>query len=114
MEINQVVGTLYCTQRVPGLGHCALRVLQDRKGKLQVATDPVGTRPGNWVFTVSGSAGRYAMGNPDILTDLTIGGIIDHWAPETIAKPAPSARSNGSASSDASSGAQTNDSAKAA
>jgi hypothetical protein len=34
------------------------------------------------VFTVSGSAGRYAMGNPKILTDLTIGGIIDDWAPE--------------------------------
>jgi hypothetical protein len=39
------------------------------------------------VFTVSGSAGRYAMGDPDIMTDLTIGGIIDAWAPETVAKP---------------------------
>jgi hypothetical protein len=27
------------------------------------------------------------MGNPDIMTDLTIGGIIDAWAPETVAKP---------------------------
>jgi ethanolamine utilization protein EutN len=84
MEINQVVGTLVCTERVPGLEHCALRILADRRGKLQVATDPVGTRPGNWVFTVSGSAGRYAMGDPKILTDLTIGGIIDDWAPEDI------------------------------
>jgi carboxysome peptide B len=99
MEINQVVGTLYCTQRVPGLEHCALRVLKDRKGKLTVATDPVGTRPGNWVFTASGSAARYAMGNPDILTDLTIGGIIDDWAPETVARPEPaSASNNGEAS----------------
>jgi ethanolamine utilization protein EutN len=89
MEINQVVGTLVCTHRVPGLDHCSLRILKDKKGKLLVATDPVGTRPGNWVFTVSGSAGRFAMGNPDILTDLTIGGIIDDWAPEEVAKPAP-------------------------
>ena len=86
MEINQVVGTLYCTERIAGLRHCSLRILKDRKGKLLVATDPVGTRPGNWVFTVSGSAGRYAMGDPDIMTDLAIGGIIDAWAPETVAK----------------------------
>jgi carboxysome peptide B len=112
MEINQVVGTLYCTQRVPGLDHCALRILQDRKGKLQVATDPVGTRPGNWVFTTSGSAARYAMGNPDILTDLTIGGIIDDWAPETVAKPqAPAAANNEGASGTP---AQTTNRARAA
>jgi carboxysome peptide B len=82
MEIKQVVGTLYCTQRVGGLDHCSLRILQDSKGKLVVATDPVGAREGNWVFTVSGSAGRYAMGDPTILTDLAIGGIIDHWDDE--------------------------------
>jgi carboxysome peptide B len=82
MEIKQVVGTLYCTQRVGGLDHCSLRILRDGKGKLVVATDPVGVRKGNWVFTVSGSAGRYAMGDPRILTDLAIGGIIDHWDDE--------------------------------
>jgi carboxysome peptide B len=91
MEINQVVGTLVCTKRVPGLEHCALRLLQDRKGKIQVATDPIGCRDGNWVFTVSGSAGRYAMGDPKILTDLAIGGIIDQWDPEAAAQPAASA-----------------------
>lgn len=79
MEISQVIGTLYCTQRVAGLEHCALRILRDGKGKQVVATDPVGTRPGNWVFTVSGSAGRLAMGDKTILTDLAIGGIIDEW-----------------------------------
>ncbi|WP_295879806.1 carboxysome peptide B [uncultured Thiohalocapsa sp.] len=99
MEINQVVGTLYCTQRVAGLEHCALRILQDRKGKLLVATDPVGTRPGNWVFTASGSAARYAMGNAEILTDLTIGGIIDNWGPETVAKPQPATASNNTSAS---------------
>ena len=98
MEINQVVGTLVCTQRVAGLDHCALRILKDRKGNLLVATDPVGTRPGNWVFTVSGSAGRHAMGNAKILTDLTIGGIIDEWAPEEIAKPRPASASSAAGS----------------
>jgi carboxysome peptide B len=94
MEINQVVGTLVCTKRVAGLGHCALRILKDRKGKLLVATDPIGARNGNWVFTVSGSAGRYAMGDPKLLTDLTIGGIIDHWEPESAAKPERSTAAN--------------------
>jgi carboxysome peptide B len=82
MDINQVVGTLVCTQRIPGLDHCSLRILRDAKGKLVVATDPVGARAGNWVYTVSGSAGRYAMGDASVLTDLTIGGIIDYWGDE--------------------------------
>ena len=44
-----------------------------------MAVDPVGAREGNWVFTLSGSAARYAAGDFGILTDLTIGGIIDYW-----------------------------------
>jgi len=44
-----------------------------------VAVDPVGVREGNWVFTASGSAARFAAGDFEILTDLTIGGIIDNW-----------------------------------
>lgn len=85
MQISQVVDTLYCSERIEGLRHCSLRVLKDLKGKLVVATDPVGTRPGNWVFTVEGSAGRYAMGDAKIMTDLSIGGIIDSWVPEEVA-----------------------------
>ena len=85
MDINQVIGTLVCTQRIQELGHCSFRVLRDEKGKLSVATDPVGARPGNWVFTVSGSAARYAMGDYQILTDLTIGGIIDQWGGDACA-----------------------------
>jgi ethanolamine utilization protein EutN len=77
MDIGEVVGTLVCTVRIEGLAHHSLRVLRDARGKLTVATDPVGARPGDRVFTVSGSAGRYAMGNPAVLTDLTIGGVID-------------------------------------
>ncbi|MEA3640894.1 MAG: carboxysome peptide B [Lamprobacter sp.] len=90
MEINQVVGTLYCTERIEGLRHCSLQILKDRKGNLLVATDPVGVRPGNWVFTVSGSAGRLAMDDPKTMTDLAIGGIIDFWQPAQVAKPVSS------------------------
>ena len=79
MEIHQVVGTLVCTQRIAGLHHVSLKVLKDSLVKLNVATDPVGTRSGNWVFVTTGTAARLAMGDYKILTDLTIGGIIDHW-----------------------------------
>jgi carboxysome peptide B len=79
MDILQVVSPLVCTRRIPGLRQVPLRVLADPKGRLVVASDPVGTRPGNWVFATSGSAARYAMGDPAVLTDLTIAGIIDFW-----------------------------------
>lgn len=79
MEIMQVVDDLVCTRRAPGFHQASLRVLKNMKGKINVATDPVGVPAGKWVFTVSGSAARLAMGDTRILTDLTIGGIIDHW-----------------------------------
>ncbi len=82
MEILQVESALVCTRRIDGLQAISLRVLRSQSGKRQVAVDPVGAREGNWVFTVSGSAARYAAGNFEILTDLTIGGIIDEWEPE--------------------------------
>lgn len=81
MEILQVEAPLVCTRRVAGLEAISLRVLRSTSGKQQVAVDPVGAREGNWVYTVSGSAARYATGDFGILTDLTIGGIIDHWEP---------------------------------
>lgn len=81
MEILQVERALVCTRRIDGLQASGLRVLRAMNGKRQVAVDPVGSRPGNWVYTVSGSAARYAAGNFSILTDLTIGGIIDSWEP---------------------------------
>ena len=77
MEILQVEAPLVCTRRVAGLNYVSLRVLRDKQGRRQVATDPVGAREGNWVFTISGSAARYAAGDFSVLTDLTIGGIID-------------------------------------
>ncbi|CAK6689607.1 MULTISPECIES: carboxysome peptide B [unclassified Synechococcus] len=82
MEIMQVTGSLVCSQRVEGLLHWQLRILRSTKGKLMVAVDPVGASPGNWVFTASGSAARFATGIPDTQTDLTIAGIIDLWDPD--------------------------------
>ena len=81
MEILQVVGPMVCTHRHPGLETMPLRILQDTNGKKQVAVDTIGCKPGNWVFTISGSAARLALGKERkvILTDLTVGGIIDFW-----------------------------------
>jgi carboxysome peptide B len=79
MDIVRVVSDLVCTSRADGLRSCSLRVLRGASGGLTVAVDPVGARPGDWVFTISGSAARYATGNFDTHTDLTIGGIIDFW-----------------------------------
>ncbi len=94
MEIFQVEGTLVCTQRVDGLRHSSLRVLKNASGKRQVAVDPVGVNPGNWVFTASGSAARYAAESFEVLTDLTVCGIIDNWP-----QPEGSAESNETAAS---------------
>jgi ethanolamine utilization protein EutN len=66
----------------------SLRVLRDASGKRQVAVDTVGARRGNHVFTVNGSAARYAAGDFEVLTDLTIGGIIDYWNEESGKSPA--------------------------
>lgn len=82
MDIYQAEKTLVCTSRVTGLKQTRLRVLRSLKGGKVVATDPVGVREGNWVFTASGSAARYAVGDPEVLTDLTILGIIDDWPDE--------------------------------
>lgn len=82
MEIMQVRSDLVATRRVPGLKSMSLRVVADVKGQLSVACDPVGVPPGKWVITVSGSAARYATGDAQVQTDLTIAGIIDHWFPQ--------------------------------
>lgn len=79
MDILQVVSPLVCTSRIPGLQRTSLRVLRDVNGVYSVAVDPVGAHDGNWVFVVSGSGARFAAGDFDVLTDLTIGGIIDYW-----------------------------------
>lgn len=82
MEIMRVEDELVITRRLAGLKKISLRVVSDSEGKLNVACDPVGTPVGKWVFTASGSAARFAAGDAEILTDLTIAGIIDNWNPD--------------------------------
>lgn len=82
MEIMRVEDELVSTRRVAGLKKMSLRVLSDSKGRLNVACDPVGAPIGKWVFTASGSAARFAAGDAEVLTDLTIAGIIDFWDPD--------------------------------
>lgn len=84
MEIFQVVDDLVVTRRIPELYNSSLRIVRDAKGRLSAASDPVGAPPGKWVFTASGTAARYATGNYNILTDLAIAGIIDHWGEEEV------------------------------
>jgi ethanolamine utilization protein EutN len=82
MNIHRIVRDLVSTSRVPTLHGKSLRVVEDDSGDLEVALDPVGTRPGDFVITISTSAARHATGDYRITTDLTIGGIIDHWSEE--------------------------------
>lgn len=82
MEIMRVEDDLVSTRRAPGLKKMSLRVLSDSKGQLNVACDPVGVPVGKWVFTASGSAARFAAGDAEVHTDLTIAGIIDYWSPD--------------------------------
>jgi len=79
MEIMRVTDELVCTRRLPGFQGASLRVLESEQGVLSVATDPVGVPVGKWVFTTTGTAARWAMGDPKFITDLTICGIIDQW-----------------------------------
>ncbi len=82
MNIHRVLRDLVTTARVPTLQDRSLRVVEDDSGDLEVALDPVGTRPGDFVITMRTSAARHATGDPSITTDLTIGGIIDYWSEE--------------------------------
>ena len=82
MKIQRVIRDLVATSRVSALQDKSLRVVEDHTGDLAVALDPVGCRPGDFVITMRTSAARYAAGDKSIPTDLTIGGIIDHWSEE--------------------------------
>jgi carboxysome peptide B len=79
MRIHRIVRDLVATSRVPTLQSKSLRVVEDGSGDLEVALDPVGAKPGDFVITISTSAARHATGDFNITTDLTIGGIIDDW-----------------------------------
>ena len=82
MRIHRIVSDLVATSRSPTLQNKSLRVVEDDSGDLEVALDPVGARPGDFVITISTSAARHATGDFSITTDLTIGGIIDQWSEE--------------------------------
>jgi ethanolamine utilization protein EutN len=80
MKICKVEGTLVATARIPGLQQRRLLVVTERAGgSKQVAVDPVGCKPGDWVIAVGSSAARSAAGSSDYPSDLTIVGIIDYW-----------------------------------
>lgn len=79
MQIQRVVRDMVTSKRNFWLAAKSLRVVEDYLGNLEVALDPIGTKPGDFVITIGVSAARIAAGNPKITTDLTIGGIIDHW-----------------------------------
>ena len=80
MKIFRVEGTLVATARIGSLESHRLLVVQERKsGGKQVAVDPVGCKPGDWVIAVGSSAARDAAGSKDYPSDLTIVGIIDFW-----------------------------------
>ena len=82
MNIQRIVSDLVATSRVPTLQNKSLRVVEDAHGDLEVALDPVGAKPGDFVITISTSAARHATGDFSITSDLTIGGIIDNWSEE--------------------------------
>lgn len=81
MDIMRVKAELVCTRRVQGLRSSSLKILESQQGELSVATDAVGVPEGKWVFTTLGTAARLAMSDTQVITDLSICGIIDHWDP---------------------------------
>lgn len=78
MKICKVLKPLVSTNRIPGLEHKHLQVVQDGSSKA-VAVDAVGCTPGDWVICVGSSAAREAAGSKEYPSDLTIVGIIDYW-----------------------------------
>ncbi len=81
MKICKVIKPLVATNRIPGLEHKHLQVVQDGSAKA-VAVDAVGCTPGDWVICVGSSAAREAAGSKEYPSDLTIVGIIDYWSEE--------------------------------
>lgn len=88
MKIFRVESTLVATARIGNLDHHRLLVVQETgsKGK-QVAVDPVGCKPGDWVIACGSSAARDAAGSKEYPSDLTIVGIIDFWDEEDQDSP---------------------------
>jgi carboxysome peptide B len=81
VEILQVKDELVLTSRLDDMGHLPVKVLLSPTGSISAAMDPIGCKPGDWVFTIANSAARDAAGDKRYLTDLTVAGIIDKWQP---------------------------------
>ena len=81
MKICKVIKPLVATNRIVGMEHKHLQVVQDGSSQA-VAVDVVGCIPGDWVICVGSSAAREAAGSKEYPSDLTIVGIIDHWEEE--------------------------------
>lgn len=80
MKICQVEKTLVATSRIGGLENRRLLVVIERGSTIkQVAVDPVGCKPGDWVIVVGSSAARDAAGHKEYPSDFTVVGIIDYW-----------------------------------
>jgi len=100
MKIFRVEGTLVATARIGGLESHRLLVVQERSGGKQVAVDPVGCKPGDWVIACGSSAARDAAGSKEYPSDLTIVGIIDYWDDELEERAAVSARNGARSTGD--------------
>lgn len=83
MKIFKVDGTLVSTNRIAMMEHKPLLLVVDKPGGTpQVAVDPIGCKPGDWVLCCGSSAARDATGVKGYPSDLTIVGIIDQWEVE--------------------------------
>jgi ethanolamine utilization protein EutN len=80
MKIFRVEGTLVSTNRIAMMDHMPLLLVAEKPGGTpQVAVDPVGCMPGDYVLCCGSSAARDATGTKGYPSDLTIVGIIDKW-----------------------------------
>lgn len=80
MKIFKVEKTLVSTNRIAMMEHKPLLVVTEKPGgSPQVAIDPIGCKPGDYVLCCGSSAARDATGVKGYPSDLTIVGIIDKW-----------------------------------
>ena len=52
MDIQRVVRDLVTTKRNFWLANSSLRVVENASGKLEVAVDPIGCKPGDFVISM--------------------------------------------------------------
>ena len=90
MRFARVVGTVVCTEKVPGWKGHRLLLLQPTdtafadQGRPFVAVDLVSAAQGQRVFYVKAREAGMALPNPDNPTDAAIIGIVDEVREETL------------------------------